>query len=66
MSQHSRQPGQQSGRQSGQPTPQPTQQPGQPPGTSSVRLAFSWLLVSVPLAYGLYETVVKVANLFTS
>ena len=35
-------------------------------GTGTTRLAFSWALVGVPLAYGLYETVTKVANLFTS
>ena len=34
--------------------------------TSTARLVFSWALVSLPLAYGLYETLVKVADLFAS
>jgi len=33
--------------------------------TSNVRLVLSWTLVVVPLGYGLYETLVKVAELFT-
>ena len=34
--------------------------------TSSARLVVSWVIVVTPLCYGLYETLVKVANLFTS
>lgn len=29
------------------------------------RLAIAWLLVSVPLAYGVYQTLLKAAKLFT-
>ena len=34
--------------------------------TSNARLVVSWAIVVIPLGYGLYETLVKVANLFTS
>lgn len=30
-----------------------------------VRMAAAWLLVSVPLAYGVYQTLLKAAKLFT-
>ncbi|WP_394828280.1 hypothetical protein [Pendulispora albinea] len=30
-----------------------------------MQLAMAWVLVSVPLAYGLYETVLRAAKLFT-
>jgi hypothetical protein len=37
----------------------------QPSGTSSAgRLAIAWALVGVPLAYGVYETLTRVAALF--
>jgi hypothetical protein len=29
------------------------------------RIALSWLLVGIPLAYGLYDTLLKAAKLFT-
>lgn len=29
------------------------------------RLAIAWLLVGIPLAYGVYETLLKAAKLFT-
>lgn len=32
----------------------------------SIRLALAWALVGIPLAYGLYETLAKVADLFAS
>jgi len=32
---------------------------------STARIAFSWALVGVPLAYGIYETVLKATQLFT-
>ena len=32
---------------------------------STVKLAGAWLVVGVPLAYGLYETALKAARLFT-
>jgi len=42
-------------------------QPAQPvEPTSTGRLAFSWALVGIPLAYGLYETIAKVSDLFAS
>ena len=43
----------------------PATRPEEQPDASGARLAFSWALVSVPLAYGLYETIVKVSDLFT-
>lgn len=30
------------------------------------RIALAWLLVGIPLAYGLYDTLLKAAKLFTS
>lgn len=42
--------------------------PTQAHGTSSgspMLLAFSWLVVGVPLGYGVWQTLVKAANLFT-
>ena len=35
-----------------------------PAGGSGVRIAVSWLLVGVPLAYGVFQTVSKAAALF--
>jgi hypothetical protein len=32
--------------------------------STQVRLFLGWALVSVPLAYGLYETILKAKNLF--
>lgn len=29
------------------------------------RIALAWLLVGIPLAYGLYDTLLKAAKLFT-
>lgn len=29
------------------------------------KLTISWLLVGIPLAYGVYQTLLKAANLFT-
>lgn len=29
------------------------------------RLTIAWLLVSIPLAYGVYQTLLKAAKLFT-
>lgn len=29
------------------------------------KLAISWLVVGIPLAYGVYQTLLKAANLFT-
>jgi hypothetical protein len=29
------------------------------------RLVFGWALVGIPLAYGVYETLVKASSLFT-
>lgn len=29
------------------------------------RLAIAWLLVGIPLAYGVYQTLLKAAKLFT-
>jgi len=33
--------------------------------TSRARLALAWLLVGIPLGYGVYETLLKAAKLFT-
>ena len=33
--------------------------------TSPVLIALAWLLVGVPLAYGLWQTVVRASALFT-
>ena len=33
--------------------------------TTKATLVFSWALVGIPLAYGVYETLVKTASLFT-
>lgn len=30
------------------------------------RIALAWLLVGIPLAYGLYDTLLKAAKLFAS
>ena len=32
--------------------------------TTQVRLLIGWALVGIPLAYGVYETVVKASSLF--
>ncbi|WP_165976985.1 MFS transporter small subunit [Arthrobacter nitrophenolicus] len=38
---------------------------GQPrPKTSAAKLALAWSLVGVPLAYGIYQTLTRVAALF--
>lgn len=34
--------------------------------TSPVRLAVSWTIVVIPLLYGLYQTLLDAASLFTS
>lgn len=31
----------------------------------TARIAASWAVVTIPLVYGLYETIVKAATLFT-
>lgn len=31
---------------------------------SNLKLAFSWLLVGIPLAYGVFQTLTKAAALF--
>ncbi|WP_394847866.1 hypothetical protein LZC95_10430 [Pendulispora brunnea] len=33
--------------------------------TPKSRLVISWLLVGIPLAYGVYETLLKASKLFT-
>ncbi|NGO12654.1 hypothetical protein G5C60_34850 [Streptomyces sp. HC44] len=38
--------------------------PGTPPGRRGL-IAFSWVWVGAPLAYGLYELVQKATQLFT-
>lgn len=39
---------------------------GNPPaGSSSAVLALAWLVVGVPLAYGIFQTLLKAAKLFT-
>ncbi|WP_394837356.1 hypothetical protein LVJ94_10655 [Pendulispora rubella] len=38
------------------------------PGNGQIaraRLVISWLLVGIPLAYGVYETLLKASKLFT-
>ena len=37
----------------------------QAPTGQGARIAFMWAVVGVPLAYGVYETVVKAAQLFS-
>jgi hypothetical protein len=49
----------QTAQQTGQPTPEPTSNQGP-------RLVITWLVVTVPLAYGLFQTVRSVIPLFTS
>jgi hypothetical protein len=34
--------------------------------TVKARLVFGWALVGIPLAYGVYEAIVKTTSLFTS
>ena len=36
-----------------------------PATTSSLLIALAWLLVGIPLAYGLWQTLVKASALFT-
>lgn len=36
-----------------------------PTDSNPVLLAASWLVVGVPLAYGIYQTLLKAAKLFT-
>lgn len=38
----------------------------QPTTTPTALVAFAWTLVGVPLAYGLYQTILSAADLFTS
>lgn len=38
---------------------------GAPASGNPLLLAFSWLVVGVPLVYGVWQTLVKAAKLFT-
>ncbi|MFI9485595.1 hypothetical protein ACIG47_04330 [Promicromonospora sp. NPDC052451] len=42
------------------------EQPPQKVGNQVPRLVVTWLVVTVPLAYGLFETIKGVVPLFTS
>jgi hypothetical protein len=42
-----------------------TQQSSTPVNTNPALLAVSWLVVGVPLVYGVYQTLLKAAKLFT-
>ncbi len=33
--------------------------------TSTARLVFAWVFVGIPLLYGVYETLLRAAKLFT-
>jgi hypothetical protein len=33
--------------------------------STRARLVFGWALVGIPLAYGVYETLIKASSLFT-
>jgi hypothetical protein len=46
--------------------PEQTPDPGERVGNQVPQLVVTWLVVSVPLAYGLFETVKSVIPLFTS
>ncbi|HEX8498361.1 MAG TPA: hypothetical protein VF661_14290 [Actinomycetales bacterium] len=50
---------------SGSSTRPGTSAAGAPAIASTPLLAFSWLVVGVPLAYGVWQTLVKAAKLFT-
>ena len=39
--------------------------PTDPATTSPLLIALAWLLVGIPLAYGLWQTLVKASALFT-
>jgi hypothetical protein len=39
-------------------------EPTAPAGTQTARLVVSWLVVGIPLAYGLYQTIKSVLPLF--
>jgi len=43
----------------------PDQQTPRPVGNQTVRLVVTWLVVTVPLAYGLFQTIKGVVPLFT-
>ncbi len=43
-------------------SPAPTTDPAT---TSPLHIALAWLLVGIPLAYGLWQTLVKASALFT-
>ncbi|MFH9438541.1 MFS transporter small subunit [Streptomyces rochei] len=45
-------------------SPDSSQSPPEPPSRRPL-IAFTWLWVSLPLAYGLYELVRKATQLFT-
>ena len=42
-----------------------TTTPIAPAHNNPALLAFSWLVVGAPLAYGVYQTLVKAAKIFT-
>ncbi|GGM26009.1 hypothetical protein ACFQBY_04130 [Promicromonospora citrea] len=48
------------------PDQMPDEQTPQPVGNQTARLVVTWLVVTVPLAYGLFETIKGVVPLFTS
>jgi hypothetical protein len=43
---------------------EPTARTAAPPAGTALRLALSWGLVSIPLVWGVYQTVVKSMALF--
>ena len=43
-----------------------TEQPPRPTSNQAPRLVVTWLVVTVPLAYGLFQTIRGVIPLFTS
>lgn len=45
--------------------PNPGAEPAGSPESSRGRLVLSWLVVGVPLAYGVWQTLVKASKLFT-
>ncbi len=44
---------------------QATTAAGSPASSSPMLLGFAWLVVGVPLVYGVWQTLVKAAKLFT-
>jgi hypothetical protein len=42
----------------------PVDEESRPPGTTWVLVAFAWLLVSVPLLWGIWTTLTKAVVLF--